>query len=100
MDRDKSIKEPKFLRIYYEMERVLGIMRRFVLNRKEDETGVSGIGIIAEGVQFSDGLCVLCWLTEVSSIGTFYNNIDILDEIHGHDGKTVIEWIDREKEAQ
>lgn len=66
-------------------------MRTFVLNRLEDETGISGTGIIAEGVQFSDGKCVLSWLTEVNSVGV-YDSINNIIAIHGHDGKTEIEW--------
>ncbi len=70
------------------------MVKRFRLNRIKDETGVSGIGYIAEGCQFSDGICVLNWLTDIKSIAAIYGNIDILMEIHGHDGKTALEWID------
>ena len=35
--------------------------RAFVLQRNEDETGVSGTGIVAEGVEFSDGTVALRW---------------------------------------
>ena len=69
-------------------------MRRFLLKRLEDKTGVSGAGYIAEGVQFSDGVCVLSWLTEIKSIAAIYNSIDIIDQLHGHNGKTIIEWVD------
>lgn len=69
-------------------------MRIFRLNRIEDETGVSGTGVVAEGIQFTDGTCVLSWLTEVSSIAAIYDSIDTVDQIHGHGGKTVIEWDD------
>ena len=34
-------------------------MKLFQLHRHEDESGVSGTGIVAEGVQFSDGKCAL-----------------------------------------
>lgn len=30
-------------------------MRRFELHREEDVSGVSGTGVVAEGVAFSDG---------------------------------------------
>jgi len=68
-------------------------MRHFVLVRDEDATGVSGTGIVAEGTEFSNGKCALSWLTKVSSIAV-YNNIKELEEIHGHEGKTKVEWID------
>ncbi len=66
---------------------------RFILNRVDDETGVSGTGHIADGVQFENMKCSLCWRVEYSSIAV-YDNIEILMKIHGHNGKTVLEWID------
>jgi len=68
-------------------------MRRFRLKRTDDESGVSGVGYVAEGTQFSDGTCVIKWLTETSSIGIYHSHADMI-HIHGHGGKTVIEWID------
>ncbi len=67
-------------------------MRTFDLNRVEDETGVSGTGIIAEGVEFTNGTCALVWLTEVHSIAAIYDSIDTLVKIHGHGGMTIVEW--------
>ena len=63
----------------------------FYLDREEDATGVSGTGVVAEGVQFSDGSCVLRWLTGVRST-VFYNSIADVDYIHGHKGATKIVW--------
>ncbi len=68
-------------------------MRRFYLTRIEDESGVSGSGRVAEGVEFSDGSCALNWLTHTSCTGV-YRNIKQLESIHGHGGKTVVEWKD------
>lgn len=68
-------------------------MRRFNLVRNQDETGVSGTGTVAQGIEFDDGTCAMRWLTAYSSTA-LYNNIVELDKIHGHGGKTVIEWID------
>lgn len=62
-------------------------MRTFELHRHEDETGVSGTGIVAEGVEFGDGSMVLRWLTTHSSMGFYKNKEDML-AIHGHNGKT------------
>jgi hypothetical protein len=64
-------------------------MQIFYLNRKQDETGVSGIGVIAEGIQFSNGVCVLCWLNEMLSL-KIYNSIYDVERIHGHNGNTEI----------
>jgi hypothetical protein len=35
--------------------------RRFELHRDTDITGVSGTGVVAEGVAFSDGVVALRW---------------------------------------
>lgn len=68
-------------------------MRRFVLNRVEDFSGVSGTGIVAEGVELSNGQCVLRWRTKHSSL-CIYNSILELELIHGHEGRTKVVWID------
>ncbi len=67
--------------------------RRFVLDRKEDETGVSGTGIVAHGIQWRNGEMVLHW-PSLGGTTALYKSADQLIAIHGHDGKTVIEWID------
>lgn len=65
--------------------------RRFVLNRVIDASGISGTGIVAEGVVFSTGQVVLCWLRSVhegrGSIAT-YDSLNQCERIHGHDGQT------------
>jgi hypothetical protein len=70
-------------------------MRRFALNRDEDKTGISGTGYVADGVQFRNMKCVMCWRSANSSIAV-YDSIEVLTRIHGHDGKTTVEWIDPE----
>jgi hypothetical protein len=65
-------------------------MKRFYLQRNEDETGVSGTGRVAEGVVFSrTGMAVMHWLTHYESIGV-YPSIEELIAIHGHAGRTVV----------
>lgn len=67
-------------------------MKAFVLVRTEDESGVSGTGVVAEGVQFSSGKCVIAWVTEFRSVAV-YDSIEDIVAIHGHNGKTTIEEI-------
>jgi hypothetical protein len=67
--------------------------RRFVLHRHEDETGVSGTGTVAEGIEFTDGTIALRWLTAVACTG-IYPSIHAVEVVHGHHGKTTIEWRD------
>ena len=81
----------------YGLERVKGEnrMRRFHLVRERDPSEVSGIGIVAEGIQFYSGQCVLCWITKLTSVA-IYEDIETLIEIHGHDGATTVRWYDPE----
>jgi hypothetical protein len=72
--------------------------RRFQLVRREDDTGISGTGVVAFGVAFPDGTTVLRWDTKVNST-VFYDSIDDLTTIHGHGGKTVLMWLDVYPEA-
>jgi hypothetical protein len=66
-------------------------MKIFHLLRIIDESGISGTGIVAEGICFTNGKCVLNWLTKYTSIAV-YDSIDDLENIHGHNGKTIIKW--------
>lgn len=66
-------------------------MRSFELHRDEDETGISGIGTVAEGVEFTDGTCAMRWLTGTSSTA-IYASVDDVVDIHGHGGKTRLVW--------
>lgn len=68
-------------------------MKRFQLVRDEDVSGVSGTGLVAEGIEFTDGTAVLRWLTEHASTAV-YLSMELVELIHGHEGKTRIRWID------
>lgn len=68
-------------------------MRRFRLHRDTDESGVSGTGVVAEGVEFSTGQCALGWLTRVRSVAVYQSIADV-QHIHGHSGATRIVWVD------
>lgn len=70
-----------------------GTQRRFLLYRREDATGVSGTGSVAEGVEWCDGTVSMRWCVEGKPRGTtFYNSAAEVEEIHGHDGRTQIVW--------
>lgn len=68
-------------------------MRRFVFNRIKDVSGLSGTGVVVEGVEFSGGWVALTWLSPLSSV-SFYPNVKTAIEIHGHEGQTVLQWLD------
>ena len=75
-------------------------MRRFNLVRTEDVHGSSGVGVVAEGVAFSDfqGPVAMRWLglgDTPQSIVVFYEcGIRDVRAIHGHEGRTEIVWLD------
>lgn len=77
-------------------------MKLFELHRDEDETGVSGTGVVAQGVIFDNGRCSLTWLTAHTSVATYDSIADVI-AIHSHGGKTRVVQIanvDSERSAQ
>lgn len=80
-------------------------MNRFLLIRETDVTGISGTGIVAEGIEFIDGTVVVRWLdTAVSQVPgsalvkpttVIHADVQSVIALHGHDGATVIQWLDR-----
>lgn len=68
-------------------------MRRFELDRKMDVTGVSGEGIVAEGVEFSDGTVAIRWKSDYPST-VIWASLEDAKRIHGHGSLTVVRWID------
>ena len=67
--------------------------RRWYLYRKQDETGISGCGVVAYGMQFPDGVVTYRWNTSPRTT-QFANSIHDVQHIHGHEGKTEVRWID------
>jgi hypothetical protein len=69
--------------------------RRFELHRDTDQTGVSGTGIVAEGIAFSDGTAALRWTSEWPTSVVFHDRgVEAIKKIHGHNGATRIVWLD------
>ena len=68
-------------------------MRRFHLIRDEDLSGVSGTGIVAEGIEFDNGKVAICWTTKYHVVSVI-DNIHTLEAVHGHGGLTYVKWID------
>src|SRR3974390_1243286 len=72
----------------------------FVLLRKEDETGVSGTGVVAEGVEFSDGTVALRWTSQWPTSVVFHDRgIESVEHVHGHGGKTKVVRFDFNQQA-
>ena len=75
-------------------------MRRFELHRDEDVSGVSGTGVVAEGVAFSDDTVALRWASEWPTSVVFHDRgTESLEAVHGHSGRTRIVWLDPEQEG-
>lgn len=67
--------------------------RRFVLIRDVDPNGISGTGLVTEGVRFRDGVCAMHWVSAHRST-CVYDSVEDLLAIHGHEGNTRILWLD------
>ena len=74
-------------------------MRRFILFRIKDATGVSGTGVVAEGTVFTDGLSVIHWLREPYSMGVYPTLNDVI-AIHEHEGGMQLHFIDENEMTQ
>lgn len=83
-------------------------MRYFELHRHEDESGVSGEGVVAVGAVSEAGAAVMKWnnsdnprLTTNSdglSVKPAPDGAEATQEIHGHGGRTELVWVDEEPE--
>lgn len=70
-------------------------MRRFELHRDTDVSGVSGTGLVAEGVEFTGGTVALRWHGRWPTSVVFHDRgIDAVRQVHGHDGRTRVVWLD------
>ncbi|MFF0341944.1 hypothetical protein [Kribbella sp. NPDC004875] len=68
--------------------------RRFELHRHVDVSGVSGTGVIAEGVEWSDRTVALRWGGQYPTTTVWQDGVEALLAIHGHGGATTIRWLD------
>lgn len=69
------------------------LVRRFVLQRHSDPSGVSGTGVVALGVEFPDGAVTLRW-PGLNPSTACWGSIEAVLAVHGHGGQTVVEWVD------
>jgi hypothetical protein len=70
-------------------------MRCFELHRDTDETGVSGTGIVADGVAFADDVVMLRWRGPwPTSVCWYDRGVEAVEHVHGHNGSTRIVWSD------
>ena len=67
--------------------------RRFHLVRHRDHSGVSGTGVVAEGAVWSSGAVALHWPGHPRATSV-WANLDDLRIAHGHEGATVVRFLD------
>lgn len=73
--------------------------RRWVLLRYEDVSGVSGDGVVAQGIEFPDGRVAYRWHTTdptMEKTSQIADSIDAVETIHGHSGSSEIVYVDGE----
>lgn len=69
--------------------------RRFRLVRHEDVSKVSGVGVVAHGVEWPDGTVSMRWIIPGLPSGfANWESVEAVLAVHGHRGKTDVEWID------
>lgn len=67
--------------------------RRFRLERDVDVSGVSGTGIVADGVVWPDGSADVRWRGDRPS-AVHWDRMEHAEQIHGHGGATRFVWLD------
>lgn len=67
-------------------------VRRFVLVRHIDVTGISGTGKIAVGTEWPDKTCTMFWLG--TKTHGFYHDMNQIQEIHCYGGNAHVEFAD------
>ncbi len=70
-----------------------------IINRHEDVHGISGDGDHkADVFECSDGTCIVRWLGKDGSTNV-YAGVKNVTNVHGHGGKTEIEWLWEQEQA-
>lgn len=67
-------------------------MRTFNLVRHTDVSGISGTGVVAQGVEFNDGTVAMRWTTGEHRSTVLWDDIESVVAIHGHGGATELAW--------
>ncbi len=68
--------------------------RRFHLLRHHDVIGVSGEGVVADGILWPDGTASVRWRGDHPSVVFWDRGQVSVDHVHGHGGYTEIVWVD------
>lgn len=71
---------------------VKGEITHFYLNRIVDESGMSGLGKVSEGVILPNGVAIMWWLVPPHSV-QMYKSIKELHFIHKHGKRKTTELV-------
>jgi hypothetical protein len=78
-------------------------MKAYYLRRLEDVSGNSGCGRVAQVAEFDDGAAVLHWNQGANSSGVssteIFASVNDLLRVHGHNGRSLLEPIERQEVA-
>ncbi|AEO93507.1 gp248 [Bacillus phage G] len=69
-------------------------LSEYFLQRNEDFSGVSGTGVVAKGVILPSGKCVHEWSNSYVQSLNMYPNIKAVEHIHGHEGRTIVKFVE------
>lgn len=70
-------------------------MRNFLLVRTDDPSGVSGLGVVAEGIEFTAGHVALSFYKPVPQAVSNFPSVQDMLKVHGHGNKTRVRWLPR-----
>jgi hypothetical protein len=69
-------------------------LQTFCLDRKIDDSGVSGIGVVAVGCKLPSGKVVIEWVVGTHRSVEIHDSVEDLLAIHGHGDHTEVKWAD------
>ena len=67
--------------------------RLFELVRSRDVSGVTGTGVVADGVEWTDSTVTLRWKGDHPATAV-WDSVESILAVHGHEGATVVRWLD------
>lgn len=72
------------------------LLREYYFQRNEDVSGQSGCGIVVRGVVFPSGFVAHEWIVTDAQSVNMYENAKQAERIHGHGGRTVMKFVDKD----
>ncbi len=70
------------------------IGKRFLLKRNVDDSGVSGTGYVAFGIEWPSKKVTIEWIVGENISREEHETLENCMAVHGHGKHTVVEWID------